>query len=75
MDELKKFVAWKREHGYTDRGLAEELGFGADYINMISRGTRSISLNFKLKFISRFGRDEAQKAFDAAPLLSALETI
>lgn len=65
---------WMAEHGYTSSTLAHELGFSYFMIRKLVLGNRGISHNFQLKFIKRFGREEADKVFDTSRLFAILET-
>lgn len=64
---------WMTEKGYTASTLARELGLSYEFIFKIADGSRGISHNFQLKFLERFGRDEADKVFDTSRLFAILE--
>lgn len=74
MRHITKFGTWMRANGYTYRQLADELGIGQDMIYALASGRRQAGLSLQIKFINRFGRDEAAKVFDDSPVLAVLET-
>lgn len=64
---------WMEQQGYTARTLAEELDLSYEYIFKIAANDRKMSTNFRIKFVARFGWDEAAKLFDTS-LLRSLST-
>jgi uncharacterized Fe-S cluster-containing radical SAM superfamily enzyme len=74
MQQRTKFASWMAEKGYTYRQLADELDYSYEFIFSLAVGRRHPTLNVQLKFINRFGRQEAAKAFENSPLLAAMET-
>lgn len=65
--------AWMDKKGYTHVQLAQELGYGYDMVYKVAtRQDRNVTLAFKIKFIERFGWEEAAHVFDVAPLQASL---
>lgn len=74
MRHITKFGYWMRDHGYSYKQLADELGYGHDMIYALASGRRQAGFQFQVKFINRFGREEAAKAFEDSQVLNLLET-
>jgi putative transcriptional regulator len=45
----------RRQHGYTQEGLARELGISGDYVNMIENGRRTPGLALAKRIADYFG--------------------
>lgn len=70
MAQTTTLKLWMDEQGYTARTLAEELDLSYEFIFKIADGSRGMSTNFQIKFVTRFGWDEAAKVFDTSLLRS-----
>lgn len=64
MTEQERLFKWMNDNGHTVWSLGETLGFKSRV--SVYRMTRreTLSPNFKLRFISRFGIDVANELFD-----------
>ena len=64
MTEQERLLSWMSSNEYTVWSLGETLGFKSRV--SVYRMTRreTLSPNFKLRFISRFGIDVANELFD-----------
>lgn len=67
MNHKTKLQAWMADKGYSNRQLAEIMGFSYEYIYKLAVGDLSVEdrSKFKWRFVERFGWTEAQKVFDA----------
>lgn len=75
MKQATKLDAWRVAQGYTQLQLARELGISWDLIHRLCVGSRTPTLNVQVRFIDRFGREEAAKVFEASPVLAVMETV
>ena len=67
--------AWMKDKGYTCYTLARELGYTYEYIFKIAVGDRKGSSDFEMKFVNRFGTEEARKVFANSRVLAMLESL
>jgi transposase len=68
MNQRTKLKAWMTEKGYSNRQLAQELGFSYEYIYKLAIShEKPITDSFKYRFIERFGWQEASQVFDGVP--------
>ena len=70
MTQTTTLRQWMDEKGYTARTLSRELGLSYEFIFKIAANERKMSTNFQIKFVSRFGWDEAARLFDTSLLRS-----
>lgn len=70
MHDNKMLATWMGENGYTSSSLAKELGLSYESVYKFVTGVRAVSSNFQLRFVARFGWDEAAKVFDTSLLRS-----
>lgn len=70
MAQTTTLKLWMEQQGFTSRTLAEELDLSYEFIFKIADGSRKMSTNFQIKFVARFGWDEAAKVFDTSLLRS-----
>ncbi len=75
MEQHDKLKAWMTAKGYNQKSLASELGFSETYIFKLMAGTKPIGSGFKLKFLFRFGVEEATEIFDLQPLPTAANAL
>lgn len=66
MEPREKLRVWMDENGYSNKTLAEAMGFSYEYIYKIIEGKdgKRPGVNFQIRFVERFGWDEAAKALD-----------
>lgn len=65
MEPRIKLQQWMDANGYSNRTLAEAMGFSYEYIYKIVEGKddkRATGANFQIRFVNRFGWEEAAKA-------------
>lgn len=73
-DKHTKIDQWRQQHAYTQLELATELGVSHDLIHRLCAGSREPSLNVQIRFVNRFGKEEAARVFDDSRVLAVLET-
>jgi len=67
--------AWIKDNGYNFYTLARELGYSYEYIFKIAVGDKKSTSDFEIRFINRFGAEEARKVFPNSRPLAMLERI
>ncbi len=73
-ETTNKLAAWMSEQSIDKRMLATELGISYDLVYRLVTGGRTPTTNVQIRFINRYGRDEAAKVFDDSSVLALLET-
>ena len=66
MDTNKLLVEWMERNAYTNRTLADSLGFTYDLLYKVTSGERPVSEGFRWRFAQRFGWNEAVAIFGDA---------
>jgi plasmid maintenance system antidote protein VapI len=68
MENSARLSEWMSQKGYSNRQLADEVGFSYDYIYSVVNNRKRITGSFKYRFIERFGWQEAAKVFEGVPV-------
>lgn len=63
MDTNKVLAEWMERNGYSNRTLAEALGFSYDLLYKVTSGERPVSEGLRWRFAQRFGWEEAVALF------------
>lgn len=76
MEHKTKLQAWMADKGYSNRELAELMGFSYEYIYKFAVGDVEVDdrPRFKLTFIEKFGWAEANKVFESIPQMPQVVT-
>lgn len=75
MNDKTPLKQWMDEKGYSYAQLAQELDFSYEYIYKIAKDDKRVTDSFRLRFLARFGWEEAQNVFDTEPLRALLEAL